>query len=93
MRSWFSTRLAEVSPETVSKDPKSSLQEYLQGRGLPLPRYELKSVQGEDHCAEFFVACEIDEPLLATEGQGSSRRRAEQAAAAEALQALETGSA
>ena len=88
---WYGPRLEDVSPETAAKDAKSSLQEYLQGRGLPLPRYDLRSVEGQDHCQQFLVACLVESPALVSEGRGSSRRRAEQEAAAAALEALEAG--
>ena len=85
---WYGERLDAVSPESAVRDAKSSLQEYLQGRGLPLPRYQLRSVEGQDHCQQFHVECVIAEPALSAEGRGSSRRRAEQAAAAAALEAI-----
>jgi ribonuclease-3 len=67
------------------KDPKTRLQELLQARGLPLPRYSVDSVSGELHAQVFRVTCEI-EPLAArATADGSSRRRAEQAAAAGVL--------
>ena len=65
------------------KDPKTRLQELLQARGLPLPRYSVDSVEGELHAQVFRVTCEV-EPHgdCAPAAAGSSRRRAEQAAAA-----------
>lgn len=86
---WYGARLETVSPDTIAKDAKSSLQEYLQGRGAPLPRYQLSQIEGEDHRQQFHVSCVVTEPPLTTQGYGSSRRRAEQAAAAEALRVLE----
>lgn len=86
---WFSSRLAEVSPTAAAKDPKTSLQEYLQGRGLPLPDYRLAQVSGEDHCQQFTVVCALEQPELELQGTGSSRRKAEQAAAAAALGVLD----
>lgn len=86
---WFGERLAAVSPGTATKDAKTSLQEYLQGRGLPLPAYELAQVEGEDHRQQFTVECRLQEPALAVRGSGSSRQRAEQAAAVAALEVLD----
>ena len=86
---WFDTRLDLVSPEHGNKDAKTTLQEYLQGRGLPLPEYSLLKVEGEDHRQEFTILCELTEPGLQVEGNGSSRRKAEQAAAVAALEALD----
>jgi len=88
---WFESRLGGISPEAAAKDAKTSLQEYLQGRGLPLPDYQLAAVQGEDHCQEFTIICSLENPLLQCEGIGSSRRKAEQLAAAATLEALHDG--
>lgn len=87
---WFDTRLQSLTLEGVAKDPKTRLQEYLQGRGRPLPEYELLGVLGDDHNQRFHVACRVAKPALVVEGAGSSRRKAEQAAASVALQRLET---
>jgi ribonuclease-3 len=78
----------ELSSGPVTKDAKTSLQEWLQGRKRPLPRYQLIEASGAAHEQRFAVACEIDNPPLRTIGEGSSRRLAEQAAAAGALKAL-----
>jgi ribonuclease-3 len=64
------------------KDPKTRLQELLQARGLPLPRYSVDSVAGELHAQVFLVTCEVEPLALRATAAGSSRRRAEQAAAA-----------
>lgn len=85
---WFESRLRAISPRHSGKDPKTSLQEYLQGRGLSLPKYQLLQVDGEDHAQEFTVSCELKESGLNLKGSGSSRRKAEQAAAQAALEAL-----
>jgi ribonuclease-3 len=85
---WYGDRLDVVDPDTAARDAKTRLQEYLQSRGLPLPRYQLSAVEGEDHRQLFHVECMIEEPPLSAEGEGSSRRRAEQAAAAAALEAI-----
>lgn len=85
---WFESRLATVSVEG-SKDAKTRLQEYLQGRGQPLPVYSVVSTHGEGHQQQFEVQCSVallKQPLHAT---GESRKKAEQQAAAMALQALE----
>ncbi|AQA18474.1 ribonuclease III [Halioglobus japonicus] len=85
---WFSTRLEELDLGSAGKDAKTSLQEYLQGRGKPLPEYELLGVLGDDHNQQFHVACRLTKPALVVEGAGSSRRKAEQAAARTALERL-----
>ncbi len=63
------------------KDPKTRLQELLQGHGRPLPRYLLVDERGADHAKEFTVRCSLDDSSEATEATGSSRRKAEQSAA------------
>ena len=86
---WYQTRLDEISPGDKQKDPKTRLQEYLQGRHLPLPSYLVVQVRGEAHDQEFTIHCQVSglsEPVV---GTGSSRRKAEQAAAEQALKKLE----
>lgn len=84
----FASRLAKLTLDSATKDPKTRLQEYLQGRQRPLPDYELLGVSGEAHQQQFQVACRLHKPSLAVEGGGSSRRRAEQDAAERALEQL-----
>lgn len=87
VRRLFSPRVAEI--KRSSKDAKTRLQEWLQGRGLPLPNYELTDSYGEDHAKIFDVSCTIDEPEpLRVEGRGGSRRAAEQDAAETVLRRL-----
>jgi ribonuclease-3 len=78
----------KIKPGVVTKDPKTRLQEWLQGRKKPLPRYHLLEATGAAHDQRFSVICEIDHPPLRTTGAGTSRRAAEQAAADNALKAL-----
>jgi ribonuclease-3 len=78
---------AEVSP--VDKDPKTELQEHLQGRRLQLPRYAVMRTEGEAHDQTFTVECRVDDLGLVGSGTGASRRAAEQAAAAGVLAQLE----
>lgn len=87
VRSLFKDRVAAI-PRS-SKDAKTRLQEWLQGRGLPLPQYELKDAHGEDHAKTFDVFCAISEPrVIHAEGHGGSRRAAEQDAAETVLRQL-----
>ncbi|PPI86928.1 ribonuclease III [Candidatus Pantoea edessiphila] len=82
---WYQTQLNEISPGDKQKDHKTRLQEYLQSRHLPLPTYLMVMVRGEAHDQEFTVHCQvsgINEPIV---GIGFSRRKAEQAAAKQAL--------
>ena len=74
----------------VDKDPKTSLQELLQGRKLQLPRYSVQRTEGEAHDQTFTVECRVDDLGLAATGRGASRRAAEQGAAEMILQQLKS---
>jgi ribonuclease-3 len=88
VRRLLGERLVDLPEETRVKDPKTRLQEYLQANGRSLPDYEVISIGGTQHQQTFRVRCSTG--LAAdTEGAGSSRRRAEQAAAQEMLSQLE----
>ncbi|AWK43019.1 ribonuclease III [Photorhabdus laumondii subsp. laumondii] len=87
--SWYETRLNEISPGDKQKDPKTRLQEYLQGHHLPLPSYLVVMVRGEAHDQEFTIHCQVSGIEQPVKGTGSSRRKAEQAAAEQALKQLE----
>lgn len=82
---WYRARYDRISLDTVQKDPKTRLQEYLQSRKLPLPEYTVLSVQGDAHDQVFRMSCTVHGLKEPTEGGGSSRRRAEQEAAEKAL--------
>lgn len=84
----FESRITQIDPETHGKDAKTLLQEWLQSRRHGLPSYELVSTSGQAHAQTFKVACRIDVLNLATEGLGSSRKAAEQAAAQAAYRKL-----
>jgi len=86
--SLFQERLKGISPEGQLKDPKTRLQEYLQSRRLDLPSYEIIEVSGEAHDQVFRVCCRIGGLDMERRASGSSRRRAEQAAAEKILQSL-----
>ncbi len=81
-------RLDKVSAKAALKDPKTRLQEYLQSRRSPLPVYEVLSIAGEAHAQTFVVSCRIAGLDTAIQGSGTSRRKAEQEAAQEALRLL-----
>jgi len=85
---WLANELDGLTLVDTNKDPKTRLQEFLQSRAAELPRYEVVDIQGEPHCRTFFVQCEIALLTDKTQGQGASRRIAEQVAAAAALVAL-----
>lgn len=86
--SWFAKRLAELDPQSVSKDDKTRLQEFLQARKLPLPLYEVVDVSGQSHEQIFCVECTVTGLVKATVGKGNSRRKAEQKAARQAFEKL-----
>lgn len=86
---WFEESLAALPVGKPGKDPKTRLQEWLQGRQRPLPAYELVSESGDDHAKVFHVSCTILDPTLAAQGEGTSRRNAEQAAAAALIEKLD----
>lgn len=73
--------LAGMDELAELKDPKTLLQEWLQARGLALPRYHVEGVEGESHAQHFRVSCEVAALSQRSSGEGSSRRRAEQSAA------------
>jgi ribonuclease-3 len=85
---WFESRIAILSPQNQEKDPKTQLQEWLQANQKPLPRYQVVSILGEPHAQVFTVVCEIAELSLLVEGQGTSRRIAEQQAARKILEKI-----
>ncbi len=80
----------EIRPDmqAAEKDPKTQLQEWLQGRKLPLPRYTVIGTSGAAHRQTFEVACEVPDLKKHERGAGASRRAAEQAAAAALLAIL-----
>ncbi|MDO9012751.1 MAG: ribonuclease III [Gallionella sp.] len=84
----FVPYLAKVDMKTLGKDAKTLLQEYLQGKRLPLPGYSVLETQGEAHEQLFQVECAIPSLKLITRGSGTSRRNAEQQAALAAYQII-----
>ncbi len=86
---WFASRLASIDPSASHKDAKTRLQELLQGRKQPLPEYRLCAAEGKSHQQEFTVACRVSLLHAEITATGSSRRKAEQAAAEQALGLLE----
>jgi ribonuclease-3 len=83
-------KAVEINPtmQAIGKDPKTELQEWLQGRKMNLPLYRVAGTQGAAHKQTFDVECEIIELHLSERGTGGSRRAGEQAAAAAMLQTL-----
>jgi len=81
--------LAQVDAQTLGKDAKTLLQEYLQGKRIPLPNYSVVATQGQAHEQSFEVECAIPSLKISTRGKGSSRRNAEQQAAQTAYQIIQ----
>ncbi len=81
----FGGPLAALPSASELKDPKTRLQEWLQGRGFALPTYSVLDVTGEPHDQRFLVRCDVAGLAIAAEAEGSSRRRAEQEAAQRVL--------
>ena len=82
----------EINPQmaAIGKDPKTELQEWLQGRKMKLPVYTVVGTMGAAHKQSFDVECEIPELRLSERGIGGSRRAGEQAAAAAMLQTIKS---
>jgi ribonuclease-3 len=86
---WYQPLLEALPPPNrVGKDPKTRLQEWLQARGWPLPAYALLAERGDEHDRIFQVRCTLAQPALSAEGEGTSRRAAEQSAAEAVLASL-----
>ena len=83
-------KAVEINPQmdAIGKDPKTELQEWLQGRKMKLPAYTVVGTVGAAHKQSFDVECEIPELHLTERGIGGSRRAGEQAAAAAMLQTI-----
>ena len=81
-----------INPQmpAIGKDPKTELQEWLQGRKMNLPIYRVVGTMGAAHKQTFDVECEISEYGRAERGIGGSRRAGEQAAAAAMLMFVKT---
>lgn len=88
VRRLMASRLSALPAADLLKDPKTRLQETLQAGGLALPTYTLTAVAGDAHAQTFTVTCEVPIFGLVAVGEGGSRRRAEQLAAAKLLDLL-----
>lgn len=84
----FADKLDTIDPKVIDKDPKSLLQELLQGKKIAVPEYTVTHLEGEAHAQVFIVECWIEKLNIRTVGEGTSRRIAEQQAAQLALEKL-----
>lgn len=78
---WFAEHLNKLDPDFHPKDNKTQLQEYLQGKQLPLPEYNIVDIQGKAHEQTFHVTCKVEGLHESVHAAGRSRRKAEQEAA------------
>ena len=81
----YTTRLASPTDLQSLKDPKTQLQELLQSRRFPLPDYQVTNITGQAHAQIFHVRCSIKQMDIEVDGEGKSRRKAEQIAAEKAI--------
>jgi ribonuclease-3 len=81
VRQLFGELIAGTEAESWSKDAKTELQEWLQARKLPVPAYRIVATRGQAHAQTFDVECAVATLGLAEQGEGRSRRVAEQEAA------------
>ncbi len=84
----FANKLDTIDPKVIDKDPKSLLQEVLQGKKIAVPEYTVTHLEGEAHAQVFIVECSIEKLNIRTVGEGTSRRIAEQQAAQLALEKI-----
>jgi ribonuclease III len=89
IRSLYIPILNKVDPATLGKDPKTLLQEYLQGRKISLPQYNVIATYGAAHNQEFEIECLVPKLDIQVFGRGRSRRIGEQAAARLALDIIQ----
>ncbi len=84
----YANRLSDLPSAQELKDPKTRLQEHLQGRGYELPDYQVREVDGVSHDQSFEVACYVRAFDRSSSGRAGSRRKAEQRAAEAMLDTL-----
>lgn len=85
---WYAPFLNSLSTAASHKDPKTLLQEYLQSQRMTLPNYVVSAIEGEAHQQVFTISCQVNGIDHISYGQGTSRRRAEQAAAQAMLEVI-----
>lgn len=90
IRSLYIPILDTVDPKTLGKDAKTLLQEFLQGKKIPLPQYNVVATHGAAHNQQFEIECLVPKLDIHVFGTGGSRRAGEQAAAKLALEAVQT---
>ena len=89
VRRLFAGSLAAVNPDASGKDAKTLLQEFLQGKKIQLPQYNVVATHGAAHNQEFEIECLVPKLDIHVFGTGGSRRAGEQAAAKLALESVQ----
>lgn len=89
IRALYAPVLETVDPKTLGKDAKTLLQEFLQGKKIQLPQYNVVATHGAAHNQEFEIECLVPKLDIQVFGTGGSRRAGEQAAAKLALEAVQ----
>lgn len=89
IRALYIPILDTVDPKTLGKDAKTLLQEFLQGKKIALPQYNVVATHGAAHNQEFEIECLVPKLDIQVFGSGGSRRAGEQAAAKRALEAVQ----
>ncbi len=84
----FKPLVVQTTADIWQKDAKTALQEWLQGRKLPLPIYRVLATRGKAHEQTFVIECGLESQGWSVTGEGASKRLAEQAAAQQALKKL-----
>jgi ribonuclease-3 len=84
----YGDRIEKLPPAADLKDPKTRLQEWLQAQGLDRPEYTVVDTTGKSHDMRFTVTCELVSPALSVTSTATSRRKAEQTAAARMLEKI-----
>ncbi|WP_343190461.1 ribonuclease III [Buchnera aphidicola (Mollitrichosiphum nigrofasciatum)] len=85
---WYKKRFKKINPIKIKKDAKTRLQEYLQSKHLPLPKYLIIQVYGKAHKQAFTINCTIQGISENLIGTGENKRKAEQNSAQFALNKL-----
>ena len=88
LRKLYGETIDATEVDSWAKDAKTELQEWLQARKLPVPAYRIVATRGEKHAQTFDVECAVGTLGLTENGEGRSRRAAEQEAAARMLATL-----
>lgn len=88
IRQLFAARVQKINTNNTAKDSKTQLQEWLQAKRLPLPKYRIEEQSGEGNTAWFHIACDLGELGYISYAQAHSRRVAEQECAKQAIEWL-----